>query len=70
MMIFKGNHGEFVNWVVIMHSQLVKELIIWEKCSNNMIEGIAKIEPKKNVYHSTIVLKVIFQKWFSLGEES
>ncbi len=24
MMIFKGNHGEFVNWVVIMHSQLVK----------------------------------------------
>jgi hypothetical protein len=25
MMISKANHGEFVNWVAIMYSQLVKE---------------------------------------------
>jgi hypothetical protein len=32
MMIFKSNHGKIVNWAVIMYSQLVKELIRWEKC--------------------------------------
>jgi hypothetical protein len=32
MMIFRIDHGEFVNWVVIMYSRLVKELIRWEKC--------------------------------------
>jgi hypothetical protein len=32
MMISKTNHGEFVKWVVIMYSQLVKELIKWDKC--------------------------------------
>jgi hypothetical protein len=29
-----------------------------------MIEGIAKIEPKKDVCHYVIVLEVLFQKWF------
>jgi hypothetical protein len=29
-----------------------------------MIERIAKREPKKNVCHSTIVLKVLSSKWF------
>jgi hypothetical protein len=32
MMIFKTDHGEFVNWVAIMYFRLVKELIRWEKC--------------------------------------
>jgi hypothetical protein len=32
MMIFRVDHGEFVNWDVIMFFQLVKELIRWEKC--------------------------------------
>jgi hypothetical protein len=49
MMISKVEHGEFINWVVIMYFQLVKELIRWEKCQKNMIEGIAKKEPKKVV---------------------
>jgi hypothetical protein len=31
-----------------------------------MIEGIAEREPKKDVCHSAIVLKVLFQKWFPL----
>jgi hypothetical protein len=36
-----------------------------------MIEGIIKREPKKDVCHSTIVLEVLFQKWFALeGEKS
>ncbi len=29
-----------------------------------MIEGIAKREPKKDVCHFVIVLKVLFQNWF------
>jgi hypothetical protein len=37
MMISRIDHGEFVNWVAIMYSQLVKELIKWEKCQKNMI---------------------------------
>jgi hypothetical protein len=32
MMIFRIDHGKAINWVAIMYSQLVKELIIWEKC--------------------------------------
>ncbi len=66
MMISKLDHGKFVIWVAIMYSQLVKELIRWEKCQKNMIEGIAKKEPKKDVCHSAIVLEILFQKWFPL----
>jgi hypothetical protein len=36
------------------------------KCQKNMIEGITKREPKKDVCHSAIVQKVMFQKWFPL----
>jgi hypothetical protein len=32
MMISRTDHGEFVNWVVIVYFQLVKELIRWDKC--------------------------------------
>jgi hypothetical protein len=32
MMISRLDHGEFVNWVIIMYFQLVKKLIKWEKC--------------------------------------
>jgi len=35
MTISKADHGEFVNWTVIMFFQLVKELIRWEKCIKN-----------------------------------
>jgi hypothetical protein len=31
-----------------------------------MIERIAKREPKNDICHSPIVLKVLFQKWFPL----
>jgi hypothetical protein len=31
-----------------------------------MIKGKTKREPKKDVCHSTIVLEVMFQKWFPL----
>ncbi len=60
MMISKADHGKFLNWVTIMYSQLVKELIKWEKCEKNIIEGIAKREPKKDVCHSAIILEVLF----------
>ncbi len=43
-----------------MYFQLVKELIRWEKFQKNMIEGIAKIKPKKDVFHYVIVLEVLF----------
>jgi hypothetical protein len=42
MMIYRVDHGEYVNWVAIMYFQLVKELIRWEKCKRNMIRGITK----------------------------
>jgi hypothetical protein len=31
-----------------------------------MFEGATKRGPKKDVYHSTIVVKFLFQKWFLL----
>jgi hypothetical protein len=67
-MISKANHGKFVNWVAIMYFQLVKNLIRWEKCQKNMIEGKAKRGPKKDFCHFVIVLKVLFQKWFLVQE--
>jgi hypothetical protein len=66
MMISKEDHGKFVNWAAIMYFQLVKKLIIWEKCQKNMIEGITKKKLKNDVCHSIIVLEVLFQKWFPL----
>jgi hypothetical protein len=60
MMIFKADHGEYANWAIIMYYQLVKELIKWEKCWKNMIEGTAKRAPKNDVYHFVIVLKILF----------
>jgi len=65
-MIFRIDHGEFVNWAVIMYFQLVKNLIIWEKCQKNMIEGTTKRKPKKDIGHSAIVLEIMFQKRFPL----
>ncbi len=65
-MIFRVDHGESINWAIIMYFQLVKELIRWEKCKKNMNEGTTKREPKKDVCHSTIVLEVLFQQWFPL----
>jgi hypothetical protein len=56
MMTSKIDHGELVNWATIMYFQLVKELIRWEKCQKNMIKGIAKREPKKDMCHYAIVL--------------
>ncbi len=32
MMISRLVHGESIDWAAIMYSQLVKELIRWEKC--------------------------------------
>jgi hypothetical protein len=49
-----------------MYSQLVKELIKWDKCQKNMIEGTTKKELKKDVFHFAIILEVMFQKWFQL----
>ncbi len=66
MMISKANHGESVNWATIMYFLLVKELIRWEKCQMNMIEGTTKREPKKDVCHTVIVLEVLFPKWFQV----
>jgi hypothetical protein len=66
MMIFRAHHGEFVNWVAIMYSQLVKEFFKWEKSQKYMIEETTKKKQKKDVCHSTIVLKVLFHKWFPL----
>ncbi len=66
IMISKGNHGESINWVVIMYFQLLQELIKRDKCHKNMIKGTTKKEPKNDVCHFAIVIKVIFQKWFPL----
>ncbi len=35
-----------------------------------MIKGTSKRKPKKDVCNSTIVLEVLFQKWFPLGAKS
>jgi hypothetical protein len=39
-------------------------MIKWDKCQENMIEGTSKRKPKTDVCHFTIVLEVLFQKWF------
>jgi hypothetical protein len=64
MMISRAHHGKSVNWVAIMYSQLVKEFFKWEKCQKYMIEETTKRKQKKDVCHSTIVLKVMFHNGF------
>jgi hypothetical protein len=41
------NYGEFVNWATIMYSQLVKELIKWEKCEKTWLREQPKEDKKK-----------------------
>jgi hypothetical protein len=60
------DHGKFVNWATIIYSQLVKELMRWEKCEKKMSEGTSKRKPKKDVCHYAIVQEVLFQKWFPI----
>jgi hypothetical protein len=65
-MISRADHEKYVESAAIMYSQLVKELVKWEKCQKKNDEGTTKRKPKKDVYHSAIVLEVMFQKWFPL----
>ncbi len=60
IMIFRTDHGKFVNWATIMYFQLVMEMIIYKKCHKKFIEGTTKREPKKDVCHFAIVLGVMF----------
>jgi hypothetical protein len=69
-MISKKDHGESMNWVVIMYFQLVKKLIRWYKCQKNMVEGIAKKEPKKDLCHFNIILEVYFRNGFLSKEQN
>jgi hypothetical protein len=66
MMISRADHEKYVESATIIYFQLVKELVKWEKCQKKMIEGTTKREPKNDVYHSAIILEVMFQKWFPL----
>jgi hypothetical protein len=59
MMTSLVDHGKSINWATILYFQLVKELIKWGKCQKNLIEIIAKKEPKKDVCHFAIVLEVL-----------
>jgi hypothetical protein len=67
MMISIVDNGKFVKWVAIVYSQLVEELIQWDKCQKNMIEKTTKREPKNDVCHYAVILEVMFHKWFPLG---
>jgi hypothetical protein len=49
-----------------MYSQLVKELIRWEKGLKKNDRGNNQKRPKKDVCHSTRVLEILFFKWFPL----
>jgi hypothetical protein len=49
MVISIIDHGKSINWGTIMYYQLVKELIKWEKCQQNMIEEHPK-ENQKRMY--------------------
>ncbi len=70
MLISRADHGEFINWAAIIYFQLIKELIEWDKCQKNMIEGTAQRKPKKDVCHSAIVLEMVSSRRSKIiGEE-
>jgi hypothetical protein len=75
MMISIVDHGKSVNWATIVYFQLVKELMRWEKCEKNMIEGITKRKTKKGCMpfcHSprSFVSKVVSTRMSrAIGEE-
>jgi len=50
---------------------LVKELIKWEKCQKNVIEGIAKRKPCMPFYHCprSFVSKVVSTRSRAMGKE-
>jgi hypothetical protein len=52
----KGNE---LNWVVTMFEQMHKELMRWTTFQTKMMMGITKVEPKKYVYHLTLIIEIL-----------
>jgi hypothetical protein len=71
MLIFRVDHGKFINWVAIMYFQLVKELIKWDKCQKNIIERTTKkgCIPFCDSFKSSILEVVSSRKSKIIGEE-
>jgi hypothetical protein len=47
-----------------MYRQLHRELAKWTTSYTNMFQGIVKVDAKKYVCHSTLVIKMLIQYFF------
>jgi hypothetical protein len=61
MTIMKRN---VVDSIVTLFNQLLRELMRWTTSQTKMLMGIIKVDPKKNVYHSTLIIEILMQHFF------
>jgi hypothetical protein len=53
-----------VDSIVTLFKQLIRELMRWTTSQTKMLMGIIKVDPKKDVYHSTLTIEILMQHFF------
>jgi hypothetical protein len=48
-----------LDWVDTMFKQMHTKLMKWTTFQTKMMMGITKVEPKKNVYHLTLIIEIL-----------
>ncbi len=56
--------GKEVDWVDTLFKQLQRELMSWTTSQTKMMMGIVKVNLKKNVYHSVLIVESLMQHFF------
>jgi hypothetical protein len=41
----------------------------WTTSQTKMLMGIIKVEPKKTIYHSTLIIEILMQHFFPKAEQ-
>jgi hypothetical protein len=56
--------GKIVDWVDTLFKRLQKKLMRWTTSQTKLLMGTIKVDPKKNVCHSTLVIETMMQHFF------
>jgi hypothetical protein len=56
--------GKTIDWANILFKQLQRELTRWTTAQTKVMMGIIKVDPKKDVCHSTLVIEILIQHLF------
>jgi hypothetical protein len=56
--------GKAINWEDTLFKQMQKEFMKWKTSQTKMMMGTIKVDIKKDICHSTLVIKILMQHFF------